>query len=80
MSRKSSMTITDLPTDVLTGIMRHLQEDGWQQDYSLDDVAALRSTCRSLRHATDMLVTHAKFPTYIDADELHSVTRRCAGD
>jgi hypothetical protein len=79
MSRNKSMTITDLPTDVLTGIMRYLQEDGWQQDYSLDDVAALRSTCRSLRHAIGLAAIHAKFHANIDVEELRSVTRRCTG-
>ncbi len=75
-----SMVITDLPTDVLSRIISHLQEDGWRRNYLLDDVAALRSVCRSLRHATDLLVTHAKFHANIDVEALRSIIRRCAGD
>jgi hypothetical protein len=73
------MRLIDLPTDVLSRIIRHLQEDGWQQDSSLDDVAALRSTCCSLRHAVDQLVTYANIHANTDAEALRSMTRRCAG-
>jgi hypothetical protein len=74
-----SMLMTDLPKDVLSRIISYLQEDSWQRSCSLDDVAALRSVCCSLRHATDLLVTHAKFHANIDVEELRSMTRRCAG-
>jgi F-box domain len=59
------LTISNLPTDVFSCIMQHLQEDAWQQDQPLDDVAALRSVCRSLRHAVDLTVTHARFHPHI---------------
>lgn len=74
------MMIKDLPTDVLSRITSHLQEDGWRRNHSLDDVAALRSVCRSLRHATDLLVTHAKLHVNIDVEALRSIIRRRAGD
>ena len=82
MPHKPTMTITNLPTDVLSCIIQHLQQDIGQRDQTLarDDVAALRSTCRSLRHAMDLLVTHASFYSYVDVEELRSVTRRCTGD
>jgi F-box domain len=80
MPRKPSMTFTNLPTDVLSCIIQHLQEDGWQRNQTLDDVAALRSVCRSLRLATDLLVTHANFHANIGVDELRSMLRRCPGD
>ena len=51
--------ITSLPTDVLSCIVQHLQQDVGQRDQTLDDIAALRSMCRSLRLAVDVTVTHA---------------------
>lgn len=80
MPLEPDMTITNLPTDVLSCIIRHLQEDGWQRGKTLDDIAALRSVCRSLRIATDVLVTHAKFHAFTDATDLRSLIRRCPGD
>ena len=80
LPHKSSMTITNLPTDVLGCIIRHFQQDVGQRDQTLDDIAALRSVCRTLRHATDLLVTHANFHANIGIDELRSMTRRCPGD
>ena len=73
MPHKPSMTFTNLPADVLGCIIQHLQEDGWQKNQMLDDVAALRSVCRSVRLATDLLVTHANFHANIDVTELRSV-------
>ena len=72
-------TITDLPKDVLSCIVRHLQHDAWQ-DQTLADIAALRSVCRSLRHAVDVTVTHARFHPYTDIEALRNVTSRCKGD
>lgn len=80
MPHKPSMTITNLPTDVLSCIIRNLQEDGWQRGQTLHDIAALRSVCRSLRLATDLRITHAKFHAFTEAAELRSMTRRCPGD
>ena len=80
MPHKPNMTITNLPTDVLSCIIQHLQQDIGQRDQTLDDVAALRSTCRSLRHAMDPTVTHARFHLNVDVEELRNVTRRCTGD
>jgi F-box domain len=80
MPHKPTMTITNLPTDVLSCIIQHLQQDIGQRDQTLDDVAALRSVCRSLRLATDLHVTHVNFHARIDVDELRSVTRRFLGE
>ena len=74
------MTITSLPGDVLGCIIRHLQEDGWQRGRVLDDIAALRSVCRSLRLAIDLRVTHANFHANIRVADLRSMTRRFPGD
>jgi F-box domain len=79
MPHKPTMTITNLPTDVLRCIVQHLQQDAWQRDRPLDDIAALRSVCRSLCRAVDLTATHAKFHANIDVEELRSVTRRCTG-
>lgn len=75
-----NMTITDMPTDVLSCIIRHIQEDSWQRERSLDDVAALRSTCQWLRRATDLLVTHVNFHASTDAASMLSTVRRCTGE
>jgi hypothetical protein len=80
MPHKPTMTITNLPTDMLSCIIQHLQQDVWQRDQILDDVASLRGTCRSLRLATDVLVTHARFHANIDVAGLRSMIRRCPGD
>ena len=80
MPRKPRITLTDLPTDVLSYIAHHLRQDVGQQDGALDDIAALRSVCRSLRRVLDLTATHANFHPHIDVEELRSVTRRCAGD
>ena len=72
-------TITDLPADVLSCIMQHLQQDAWDREQPLDDVAALRSVCRSLCRAVDLTVTHAKLHANMDVGELRSMTRRCTG-
>jgi F-box domain len=80
MPHKPTLTFINLPTDVLGCIIRHLQEDGWQRARALDDVAALRSVCRSLRLATDLHVTHANFHANINVAELRSMTRRLPGD
>jgi hypothetical protein len=72
--------ITDLSADALSRIMVHLKENGWQRDDALDEVAALRSTCHSLRLATDLLVTHANLHRSIDATGMRSIIRRCSGD
>ena len=76
----SRTTITTLPTDVLSCILRHIQEDAWLRDQRLDDVAALRSTCRSLRNAVDASVTCAAFHANVEVDELRSTVRRCDGE
>jgi hypothetical protein len=93
MPRKPRITLTDLPTDVLSCIAHHLRQmcsaashttydrmSGTQQDGTLDDIAALRSVCRSLRRGLDLTATHANFHPHVDVEELRSVTRRCAGD
>jgi hypothetical protein len=80
MPHKPTMTITNLPIDVLSCIIQHLQQDVGQRGQTLDDIAALRSVCRSLRLATDLHVTHANFHARIDVDELRSVTRRFPGE
>jgi F-box domain len=72
-------TITNLPTDVLSCIVRRLQHDAWQ-DETLADIAALRSVCRPLRHAVDVNVNHARFHPHIDIEALRNVTRRCTGN
>ena len=74
------MTIVDLPKNVLSCVVRHLQQDAWQRDQRLDDVAALRSVCRSLRHAVDSVVTHAAFHANVGVVELRSTIRCCTGD
>lgn len=79
MPPKPHLTISNLPTDVLSCIIQHLQQDVGQRDQTLDDSAALRSMCRSLRHAVDVTVTHASFHANIDVEELRTVTRRCTG-
>ena len=80
LPHKLTMKLTNLPTDVLSCIIQHLQQDAGQRDQTLDDIAALRSVCRSLRLATDLLVTHANFRANTDVAELRSMTRRCPGD
>jgi hypothetical protein len=80
MPPKPHLTITNLPTDVLSCIIQHLQQDFGQRDQTLDDIAALRSMCRSLRHAVDVTVTHANFHANIDVEELRKATRRCTGN
>ena len=75
----SRITITTLPTDVLSCIVRHIQENALQHDQGLDDTAALRSTCRSLRSAVDASVTSAMFHPNVEVDELRSTVRRCDG-
>ena len=80
MQHQALMTITDLPTDVLSCVVDNLQQDIGQEDRTLDDIAALRSVCRSLRHAVDLTVTHAKFHPHVDDEALRSMTRRCAGE
>jgi hypothetical protein len=80
MPHKPNQMITNLPTDVLSCIIQHLQGDGCQRTRALDDIAALRSTCRSLRLDTDLRVMHARFHANIDAPGLRSMIRRCAGD
>jgi hypothetical protein len=80
MPQKPTMTITNMPTDVLSCIIQHLQQDVGQRDQTLDDIAALRSVCRSLRLASDLFVTHANFHANIDVAELRSTTRRLPGD
>ena len=80
MPRKSSMTITDLPTDVLSCIIQHVQQDVGQGDQTLDDIAALRGVCRSLRLATEQLVTQASFHANLQVAELRRMTCRCTGD
>jgi hypothetical protein len=39
-----------------------------------------RSVCRSLRHAVDVTVAHAKVHPHVDVEALRSMTHRCAGD
>ena len=82
MPPKPHLTITGLATDVLSCVMQHLQQDidVRLRDQTLDDIAALRSMCRSLRHAMDLLVTHAKFHANADIAELYSMTHRCTCD
>jgi hypothetical protein len=65
MPRKPRITLTDLPTDVLSCIAHHLRKDVGQQDGTLDDIAALRSVCRSLRHVLDHTATHANLHPHI---------------
>ena len=74
------MTITTLATQVLSCIVGHLQQDAWQRDQRLRDVAALRSVCHLLRNAVDHIVTHAAFHAYVDVAQLLSSIRRCTGD
>jgi F-box domain len=80
MPRKESMKITNLPTDALSCIIQHVQQDAVQWEQTLDDIAALRSVCRSLRHAVDLIATHAKFHANTDVEELRRMTSRCTGD
>ena len=72
--------ITTLPTDVLSCIVRHIQEDICKRDQGLDHIAALRSTCHSLRSAVDASVTHAAFHANVDVAELRSSVHRCVGE
>ena len=65
------MTISTLPADLLAFVAGHVDQDS---------VAALRSVCRSLRHAVDLTTTQATFHPNVDAAELVSTTRRCTGD
>lgn len=75
------MTITHLPTDVLSCIVSHLQQDALHLDQQLDDVAALRSVCRFLRLAVDLVVmTHATLHSNAGAAELSDIARRSQGD
>jgi hypothetical protein len=74
------MTIINLPTGVLSCVLRQLQEAAWQRDQKPEDVAALRSVCRSLHAAVDASVTHLTFHANADAAELHSTVNRCTGD
>jgi F-box domain len=76
----SRVTITTLPTDVLSCIVRHIQGDICKRDQGLDDIAALRSTCRSLRSAVDASVTYATFHANVDVAELRSTVHRCDGE
>ena len=76
----SRITITTLPTDVLSCIVRHIQENALQRDQRLDDIAALRSTCRSLRNAVDATVTSATFHPNLEVAELRSTIHRCSGE
>ena len=73
------VTITSLPTDVLGCIVQHIQQDAWQRDQKLDDVAALRGVCRFLRHAVDLVLMHATIHINVGVAELRSVVRRCRG-
>ena len=73
------MKIISLATDVLSCIVQHLQQDAWQRDEKLDDVAALRSVCRSLRLAVDTSVTISKFHPNVGGAELCNTTCRCTG-
>jgi hypothetical protein len=66
------ITLAELPADILSCITRHMQQDAWHRDQKLDDVATLRSVCRSLRRAVDVSVTHAN----VDAAELRSTAQR----
>lgn len=74
------MSIVDLPTDVLGCIVRHLQPKNWQCNRKLDDVAALRRVCRSLRLAVDLAVTHARVHGNASVAELVDIVRRSKGD
>ena len=76
----SRIAITTLPTDVLSCIVLHIQENAWQRDQRLGDVAALRSTCRSLRNAVDASVTCAAFHANVEVAELRSTIVRCDGE
>ena len=75
----SRTAITTLPTDVLSCIVRRIQENALQHDQRLDDVAALRSTCCSVRNTVDASVTSATFNPNVEVDELRSTVRRCDG-
>jgi hypothetical protein len=79
MPCKSHILLTELPEDLLSCIAQHLQQDVGRWDWTLGDVAALRSVCRSLRHFTDRTATHAKFHPHVDVEGLRRVTSRCAG-
>ena len=80
MPHASHISLTELPKDVLSCIAQHLQQDVGRWDWTLDDIAALRSVCRSLRHVLDLTTTHAKFHPHVNVEGLRSVTSRCAGD
>ena len=71
--------LTTLPTDVLSCIVRHIQGDICRRHQALDDVAALRSTCRLLRSAVDASVTCAAFHANVDVAELRNTAHRCDG-
>jgi F-box domain len=73
------ITITTLPTDVLSCIVRHIEEAALPRDQRLNFVAALRSTCRSLRNAVDASVTHATFHPNVNVAELRSTVHRYDG-
>jgi F-box domain len=73
------LTISNLPTDVLSCIVNQLQQDDWQHAQLLDGIAALRSVCRSLRAAVDLTVTHAAFHDNAGDPELRTIFRRCTG-
>ena len=82
MSHKAAArctSIVDLPTDVLGWVVRHLQPTNWQRNQQLDDVAALRSVCRSLRLAVDGVVTHARVHGNAGIAELMDIARRSKG-
>ena len=79
MPHKPYVTIANLPTDVLSRIIRQLKVKLGHRDRTLDHIANLRSVCRSLRHSVDLTVTHANFHPHIDVEALRSMTRRCAG-
>lgn len=76
----SRTTITTLPTDVLSCIVHHIQENALQRDQRLDNVAALRTTCRSMHNAVDATVTHATIHPNVDVAELRSIVHRCDGE
>jgi hypothetical protein len=76
----SHITITTLPTDMLSCIVRLIQTEDLHLDRQLDDVAALRSTYRSLRNAVDVSVTCATIHSNMIFVELRSTVRRCDGE
>ena len=74
------MSIIDLPTDVLSCVVLYLQQDNWQRNQQLDDIAALRSVCRLLHLAVDLAVTHATLHGNAGVAELVDIACRSNGD